>query len=371
MNKLNSIQAMRGIAALMVVLFHYRVLINYDSLPLGDILFSKGFFGVDLFFIISGFIITYTTKNNNETVLLAVKSFYIKRLVRILPTFTIMLILATIFSGKFSQTPLSETVITFIQNLSLLPQLSDNGPFYINTGGILGVRWTLTYELYFYFIFGACFLFGTFRFTALILIITTMLILIPIINFKSLTLNVVGYDFPSPYISLFTNPIIWDFLLGVLMAVSFERLAKYKGKFTRLALITSFLYSFWAIFLAPINNYGVFEAGLPLSITILLLMVEGNSVEKIIPKPLIKLGDISYSLYLVHIIVSNVTGGLVNKIFGYGHTHGGLYFVTLTSTSIILAYYSHKWIEVRLSRKIMNVLISPEPPTPTTYSVNK
>ncbi|EIR2665175.1 acyltransferase family protein [Escherichia coli] len=63
--KLNSIQVMRGIAALMVVGFHYRTSLNgvYAQTNLGDLLFLNGAFGVDLFFIISGFIIVYSTKN--------------------------------------------------------------------------------------------------------------------------------------------------------------------------------------------------------------------------------------------------------------------------------------------------------------------
>ncbi|EPC6795507.1 acyltransferase family protein, partial [Escherichia coli H30] len=60
-NELKSIQILRGLAALMVVLYHFRTVLNYDNVRMGDYLFGKGFIGVDLFFVISGFIMAYTT----------------------------------------------------------------------------------------------------------------------------------------------------------------------------------------------------------------------------------------------------------------------------------------------------------------------
>ncbi|EJH5927203.1 acyltransferase family protein, partial [Escherichia coli] len=54
-----SIHYLRGVAALFVVLFHLRSIIAgaYAQENLGDILFDYGYFGVDLFFMISGFVI--------------------------------------------------------------------------------------------------------------------------------------------------------------------------------------------------------------------------------------------------------------------------------------------------------------------------
>ncbi|HEG2001851.1 TPA: acyltransferase family protein [Enterobacter asburiae] len=59
-----SIHYLRGIAALLVVLFHFRDKLNnvYTQKDLGDLLFGGGLAGVDLFFLISGFIIVYSTK---------------------------------------------------------------------------------------------------------------------------------------------------------------------------------------------------------------------------------------------------------------------------------------------------------------------
>jgi peptidoglycan/LPS O-acetylase OafA/YrhL len=63
-NMVKSIHYLRGIAALFVVLFHLRGYVNntYVQSNLGDLLFVNGAFGVDLFFVISGFIICFATQ---------------------------------------------------------------------------------------------------------------------------------------------------------------------------------------------------------------------------------------------------------------------------------------------------------------------
>ena len=65
-NTINSIQALRGIAALLVVGFHYREALNLTFPTLGDTLFINGAIGVDLFFLISGFITFYVANNLND-----------------------------------------------------------------------------------------------------------------------------------------------------------------------------------------------------------------------------------------------------------------------------------------------------------------
>ena len=63
--RLNNLQILRGISALLVCCFHFREEINFEYLKLGDILFSRGSIGVPIFFVISGFIMTFTTKKIN------------------------------------------------------------------------------------------------------------------------------------------------------------------------------------------------------------------------------------------------------------------------------------------------------------------
>ncbi|WP_207215862.1 acyltransferase family protein [Pseudolysobacter antarcticus] len=63
---LDWIQLLRGVAALLVVLTHARyALLGTDSFPLAQQIFLPGAMGVDLFFIISGFIMCYSTATSD------------------------------------------------------------------------------------------------------------------------------------------------------------------------------------------------------------------------------------------------------------------------------------------------------------------
>src|SRR2546421_13000537 len=70
----------------MVCCFHARVFLNGGEIKYGEILFGKGAIGVPLFFIISGFIMVYTTRLS-ENHFLDFKTFLIKRTIRIIPLY--------------------------------------------------------------------------------------------------------------------------------------------------------------------------------------------------------------------------------------------------------------------------------------------
>lgn len=94
---LNSIQYLRGIASLFVVLFHMKWMINniYTQNDLGDLLFISGNFGVDLFFVISGFVICLSTeKLESHTAI----RFIIRRFFRIYPLLIISVLIVYFLS---------------------------------------------------------------------------------------------------------------------------------------------------------------------------------------------------------------------------------------------------------------------------------
>lgn len=147
---LDILQVFRGIAALMVVLHHSIGSINHyhniDNYGL-NLLQSIGKFGVDFFFILSGFIISYTAyfKKNNPK---AFSNYVKNRLVRIyipyLPIGVLMFLLYTYFP-LFSNGSREISVLT---SLTLFPSGSP----------ALSVAWTLTYEIIFYILFSVYFI---------------------------------------------------------------------------------------------------------------------------------------------------------------------------------------------------------------------
>ncbi|WP_338231061.1 acyltransferase, partial [Escherichia coli] len=165
-NELKSIQILRGLAALMVVLYHFRTVLNYDNVRMGDYLFGKGFIGVDLFFVISGFIMAYTTNLTHDAIA-DVKSFAIKRVSRIYPVLFTSFIIASLSFMNFERV-LSQSFFETLSSLALIPTTSSLPPFFIDTHSILGVRWTLNYEVYFYSIFAISLFFGKRRYYVLL-----------------------------------------------------------------------------------------------------------------------------------------------------------------------------------------------------------
>ena len=89
-HKLDFIQALRGIAALWVVLYHGSRFISPYGTGLGDLLFGPaGSMGVVLFFILSGFIMVHTTRNLQGGLWDAL-DFLIKRFARIWPVYAVV-----------------------------------------------------------------------------------------------------------------------------------------------------------------------------------------------------------------------------------------------------------------------------------------
>ena len=130
-----SIQLLRFFAASLIVLTHARGEYNFTQF---------GVFGVDIFFIISGFIISVVTKENIDW-------FFVKRLIRIVPLywfFTIILTLIAYFYPALLRT--SEFNIPhIISSLFFFPYWTENTQFM----PILKLGWTLNYEILFYLLF--------------------------------------------------------------------------------------------------------------------------------------------------------------------------------------------------------------------------
>ena len=88
------IDGLRALAVLSVVAFHFN-----------DYRVPNGFLGVDIFFVLSGYLITNVIYNEIKQDKFSFKDFYIRRIKRILPAFFTILIvglaLARLFSGNF------------------------------------------------------------------------------------------------------------------------------------------------------------------------------------------------------------------------------------------------------------------------------
>jgi peptidoglycan/LPS O-acetylase OafA/YrhL len=144
--RITALDALRGLAAVAVMLHHHGQF--YDVLypgrvPLGFDL-GPGHFGVELFFIISGFVILMTIERKNS-----VRVFAASRALRLMPPFLTALAIASIILALWPMPPLdTPTLRQFLANLTMAPSLLGESPVDMP-------YWTLTYELVFYIIMAA------------------------------------------------------------------------------------------------------------------------------------------------------------------------------------------------------------------------
>ncbi|WP_337049832.1 acyltransferase [Serratia fonticola] len=339
-NKLASVQALRGLAALAVMLFHFRWNINLPYPNLGDRLFGWGAIGVDVFFIISGFVITLSA--TKLTPGLSAAGIFLKhRARRILPAYFIILLITFLLSGAMSTFHYPEKVSNFASALTFSPIDANNAPFYVNDGGVYGIRWTLNYEVFFYLAMAIC-LISKYRWPLLLGVFSLSLIVFPILAGQSPTLAVSGYQFNSAYLNLMTNPIIWQFLVGVGFGLIYPYAKHLNGHLRLATLLVAILVTVYSVLFTPSLGHGLTMSGWYLSILFIAVVLNDELITKYTPRFMITLGEISFSLYLIHTLMN---GGIGNRFERIGVPDGLPRFVLSCAVSIGLAYLSYKFIE--------------------------
>jgi exopolysaccharide production protein ExoZ len=193
------IQAFRGIAALIVVLWHgSRFVAPYGSW-IGEALFGQGSnMGVDLFFLISGFVMVITSKPGQ------VREFSVRRLTRIVPVYFVMTF-AYVFllQGGLRYFEDYKTLILLGHSLTFIPESGGMPPTFAFPTLVVG--WTLNYEMYFYLIFGISLLFGRLRWAFLFAYFALTLIAIPA-AFSTFSMSPESsHSFGVAYLDLITN----------------------------------------------------------------------------------------------------------------------------------------------------------------------
>nr|WP_160250652.1 acyltransferase [Mixta theicola] len=334
-NSINSIQILRGVASLAVVAFHCRWFLNgaYAEKSLGHILFDYGSFGVDMFFIISGFIITLATRKG-ETI----AQFAIKRFFRIYPLYIFCLILFLIFiNEKYSMSDyIHALTITPLDQSSLAPYYGYN---------ILAVSWTLSYEILFYVIFGISMVLSQ-KYRALICSIIITLLWLSSYHFTgSLTIDPVytpTINLPINYVS---NPITLNFILGMLSYYIYSLFnIKNENLIFLLKAVSLFAISLCFLGIASRGmHHGIMMwGGMAFFIVTLLVILEKHGINFYFKKP-VYIGTISYSLYLVHPVILQFFRLESMQFF---NSTGFVKFFCMVLFSISFAMITHRFIEL-------------------------
>ncbi len=303
MNKLQNIQALRGIAVLAVLTFHLVAIESKygGSKTLLTELLGFGMFGVDLFFVISGFIMVAITKDQEQNIKQALIFLY-HRISRIYPLYWVYTLLILIVYLIKETKGTNDVEIDILASFLLYPS---------GTPLLIAVGWTLIHEIYFYIIL---------FFSLLLTSKKTMPVVIFIWGALVIILNV-SLESPNRLLRLVSHPLTLDFIGGYFLAIFLY--SKYNFMLKTRTLITlstfgiatsMFAYNYYYGLTGLIQPFGwwrILIFGSPAMIIVFCfykLEISGYYVNSL----LVTIGNASYSIYLTHIL----TLILIGKVWG-------------------------------------------------------
>jgi exopolysaccharide production protein ExoZ len=324
-NDITSIQYLRAIAAISVLCFHVSEAYGLE--------FKIGAAGVDIFFVLSGFIMWVTT----ETRPVGPQEFMLRRLIRIVPLYWIAtaatIVVAMLKPQFFFNLDLS--IWNLIGSLFFLPVMKDEA-----LRPVVEQGWTLSYEMFFYLIFAISLRLpelGRFWFLMAALV----------------TVVVAHYLLPFSYVRIFTEPIILEFAAGIVIGRLWKQGFRLSFRVAVGLMIAGLVLLLARDLMAHFDR--VVRWGVPA--VLLLLGAVFAERERGAPKLafLQFLGEASYSIYIWHVLTGVMVTALLLRV---GVPHAAQpWLVALGSLAFAIVCYLY--IERPMLRKMRSARPKP------------
>ena len=323
----SGIQALRFLAAILVVMTH-ATLYTTERLDPAFGIWSPGAAGVDIFFVISGFVMVVSSRK-----LMTQPGGWLvfakRRLIRVVPlywlgtTLKVAALLAVPLLVVHAKLSFYQVVTSYL----FFPARNAEG----GLEPLMGVGWTLNYEMFFYMVFTLALLL---RLDIYWFIGTTL----GICAFGSLLPNI-----ESDALTFYFNPIVLEFFGGMLLA----RVAA-TWRFPWWACLAAFaagLALLLALFGGPFPRF--IESGVPALLVVSGAVFGERWLAGRIPNFLLKLGAASYSLYLFHPLVAPVAPAVLKRV---GLHAGWISIVACVMISILVSVIVFVVVEQRMTR---------------------
>lgn len=341
---LDPITSFRGMLALMIVAFHYNLNLSTHKFNFSYLtpIVNNGYYAVDGFFTLSGFVISYVYMDKFSKIsFIKVLKFLILRLARIYPVHILVLFSYVLLLHVFNlKLPGNYSFIDFLYNILLINSWGVCKDFNWN-----GPSWSVSSEWFLYLTFPLlAFVFHRLKsFKTNILLI--LLILFNEFYIKQNNLSTANFFLDRGVIRAF-----FQFLYGILI---FRVYAKYPKKLAiyDYCSVIIFLFVLFVFFFSPYKSgserNNTFEDGVivfnMMLIIFFLSKCNGFILKLFNLKILQTLGLISYSLYMIHLPLSQIMEKLIsNTSFQSSQIIMLLYFSLLISIS----YMIYKFIEL-------------------------
>jgi exopolysaccharide production protein ExoZ len=330
-----SIQYLRAFAAIGVVLHHFLgpTFINRGLAAPASI----GEAGVDLFFVISGFIMWVTTRRKESSP----KAFMYHRLIRIVPLYWIFtfVFLAIQFASRHTE-PIS--LEDLVRSLFFIPVY--DASLFQKTSAFYFLGWTLMYEMFFYGIFAAALLLP--RGAQLVAVVTSLLFLAGLGT-------VLTFDRGMSF--TYTSPLLLEFAAGCVIGKFYEE-RRCPSHFIGCIIVSvgalALVSTVWNI--PESLHQRTILWGLPCALIVLgALSLEDIAWRRQSPTFLL-LGDASYSIYLSHIIFLLMFNLAIQrmKLFDDMRILVAIYLVVGSTVAVIGGIIVHEFIERPMLRRM-------------------
>jgi peptidoglycan/LPS O-acetylase OafA/YrhL len=341
--RVGQLDGLRGVAVGLVVLFHYGSAVQGSRLLLPIV--SRGWVGVDLFFVMSGFLIGGIVVANRDAVNFY-SVFYLRRFLRIFPLYYFLLavVAISVWLGWMPHPGHDKLVlyVVYLQNIAVA-LTHDYGLTWLQ------VTWSLAVEEHFYLMLPILVVLIPPRFLSHVLVAGVLV---------AILCRIMGYavpvHYPRDFARFFTICRIDDLFYGVLLAVAVrnEKLAaliqsrRYvfylsAGFFATGFLVAShFDYRFQNELL--LSTVGLSLLGpLFLCVVVLAVLHEGSLVSLVMANRLLGwVGKRTYAIYLLHVPAINCLGAAFRH---YGFLHFGIVLaisaLTLTLCAATLSWW--------------------------------
>ncbi len=346
--RLNHIQVLRGIAALMVVVSHLLIIEQKYSADqvLGDWA-SYGMAGVDLFFVISGFIMVYVMWDKPRGVK-ASGEFLWGRASRIYPLYWVvsLVLLALWFVRPDMVFSSIEGEPNFIKSFLLFPDTREP---------LLAVGWTLIHEMYFYLVFAFI------VFLPRDMLAPCIVVWIVAVFLGQGVLEHTGES--NAVTDIIFSPLTFEFIGGAVAACIFK-LRRVGRKVTKWSTTSKFLLALGILMFIgevfdsnafPLQGYDRLDAFLFPCVMIVYGLAAMDHAEVTIWQPLVTLGDWSYSLYLTHVLSLTVIGRLWANFNNDSLVDNVVILIAMVAGAIFISGLVFRYIEAPMIKAARNM----------------
>jgi exopolysaccharide production protein ExoZ len=343
----SGIQVLRGLAAVWVLLFHMSMLAPSQSAVAGESIpatfVGLGFAGVDIFFVLSGFVMWYSS--SHHAVVVNPWQFLGKRFARIyLGYWPCLLVSAVVYAFWW---PAALEGRGLIKNLLLLDKNI--------TALVIGQAWSLVYELYFYLMFFVLLFLPSSRRLGTVL---AMYIVVLMANYLGWRSGSAVLSSDASLSNVFLSPLVCEFLSGALLAAFSLRWNSHTDaiKLLLTGVFVTVASSWYAISavqsqgLAFVNVefFRVLSFGLA-ALGIVAIATAAGTLGVRWNSQLVTLGDQSFSLYLLHFLIVQIAtaSGLFAACGGRQFSTALCWAVVILGT-ISVTYLYYRFVEYPL-----------------------